>query len=87
MFNFKKEFKMANTSEYMGGENFDLRDILIRGRKMNLKNKTEFFDSFLESLLSNKQMLHLRCITSSADRTVTVVATPGKLKICQCSPK
>ena len=37
---------MANTNEYMGGENFDLRDILIRGRKMNLKNKTEFFDSF-----------------------------------------
>ena len=30
---------MANTNEYMGGENFDLRDILIRGRKMNLKNE------------------------------------------------
>ncbi|MGB5530080.1 MAG: hypothetical protein WBQ32_08920, partial [Ignavibacteriaceae bacterium] len=62
---------MLNKSEYMGGENFDLRDILIRGRKMNLQNKTEFFDSFLESLSSNKQMLHLRCITSAADRTVT----------------
>jgi glycine C-acetyltransferase len=81
MSNFKKEFKMANTNEYMGGENFDLRDILIRGRKMNLKNKTEFFDSFLDSLLSNKQMLHLRCITSAADRTVTVVDTyTGEIK-------
>ena len=66
---------MNKMSEYNGGENFDLKDILLRGRKMNLQNKTEFFDSFLDSLLSNKQMLHLRCITSAADRTVTVVDT------------
>lgn len=64
---------MANTNEYMGGENFDLRDILIRGRKMNLQKKTEFFDSFLDSLLNNKQMIHLRCITSAADRIVKVI--------------
>lgn len=64
---------MANTNEYMGGENFDLRDILIRGRKMNLQKKTEFFDSFLDSLLSNKQMIHLRCISSAADRIVKVI--------------
>ena len=57
----------------MGGENFDLRDILIRGRKMNLKKKTEFFDSFIDELLSNKQMLHLRVISSPADREVKVV--------------
>jgi glycine C-acetyltransferase len=64
---------MANTNEYMGGENFDLRDILIRGRKMNLQKKTEFFDSFLDSLLNNKQMIHLRCISSAADRIVKVI--------------
>ncbi len=64
---------MLNKSEYMGGENFDLRDILIRGRKMNLKKKTEFFDSFIDELLSNKQMLHLRVISSPADREVKVV--------------
>ena len=56
----------------MGGENFDLRDILIRGRKMNLQKKTEFFDSFIEELLRNKQMLHLRVISSPADREVKV---------------
>jgi len=72
---------MSNKSEYMGGENFDLRDILIRGRKMNLQKKTEFFDSFIDELLSNKQMLHLRCITSAADRIVTVVDTyTGEIK-------
>ncbi len=63
---------MSCENEYAGGENFDLRDILLRGRKMNLKNKTEFFDSFTNSLLANKQMLHLRCITSPADRVVKI---------------
>jgi glycine C-acetyltransferase len=73
MSNYRKENKMLNKSEYMGGENFDLRDILIRGRKMNLKKKTEFFDSFIDELLINKQMLHLRVISSPADREVKVV--------------
>ncbi len=63
---------MNYENEYSGGENFDLRDILIRGRKMNLKKKTEFFDSFTDSLLAGKQMLHLRCISSPADRSVEV---------------
>lgn len=63
---------MKNENEYSGGEDFDLRDILIRGRKMNLKQKTEFFDSFTDSLLAGKQMLHLRCISSPADRIVEV---------------
>lgn len=40
---------------------------------MNLKKKTEFFDSFIDELLNNKQMLHLRCISSPADREVKVV--------------
>ena len=64
---------MLQNNEYMGGENFDLRDILIKGRKMNLKKKTEFFDSFINELLYSKQMLHLRCISSPADREVKVV--------------
>ena len=64
---------MLNKNEYMGGENFDLRDILVRGRKMNLQKKTEFFDSFLDKLLSSKQMLHLRVVSSPADREVKVV--------------
>ncbi len=64
---------MLQNNEYTGGENFDLRDILISGRKMNLQDKTRFFDSFLENLVTNRQMLNLRCISSPADRTVTVV--------------
>ncbi len=72
---------MLQNNEYAGGENFDLRDILIKGRKMNLKNKIEFFDSFLDNLNSRKQMLNLRCISSPADRIVTVADTfTGNIK-------
>ena len=73
---------MTQNNEYMGGENFDLRDILIRGRKMNLKKKTEFFNSFIDELLNSKQMLHLRCISSPADREVKVIdAYTGEVKL------
>ena len=72
---------MLQNNEYMGGENFDLRDILVRGRKMNLQNKTEFFDSFLNSIVNSRQMLNLRCISSPADRIVKVVdAFTGEIK-------
>ena len=72
---------MITTKEYMGGENFDLKDILIRGRKMNLRDKTLFFGSFINDLVQNKQMQHLRCIGSAADREVTVIDSySGELK-------
>lgn len=64
---------MISNNEYAGGENFDLRDILLSGRKMKLQEKTKFFDSFINDLLFNKQMLHLRCISSPADREVKVI--------------
>ena len=64
---------MTSSNEYTGGENFDLRDILLSGRKMKLQEKTKFFDSFIHELLFNKQMLHLRCISSPANRVVKVI--------------
>ena len=64
---------MISNNKYSGGENFDLRDILLNGRKMKLQEKTKFFDSFINDLLFNKQMLHLRCISSPADREVKVI--------------
>ena len=63
---------MSTKQEYLGGENFDLRDILLRGRRMPLADRVNFFGEFLESLSSNKQMLHLRCISSPSDREVDV---------------
>lgn len=63
---------MNSKQEYSGGENFDLRDILLRGRRMPLLDRVNFFREFLDSLSSHKQMLHLRCISSPSDREVDV---------------
>ncbi len=63
---------MKTKNEYLGGENFDLRDILLYGRRMSLSDRVHFFDEFLNGLSSNKQMLHLRCISSPSDREVEV---------------
>ena len=63
---------MSVKQEYLGGENFDLRDILLKGRRMPLSARVHFFGEFLESLSRNKQMLHLRCISSPSDREVDV---------------
>ena len=72
---------MKNSIEYNGGENFDLRQILLMGRKMNLKERTAFFESFIQSLYKNRVMQHLRCITSPSDREVLVIdSITGKTK-------
>ncbi len=63
---------MSSKQEYLGGENFDLRDILLRGRRMPLSDRVNFFSEFLDNLSSNRQMLHLRCISSPSDREVDV---------------
>lgn len=63
---------MELKNKYSGGENFDLRDILLSGRRMSLSDKIHFFDEFLNNLTDNRQMLHLRCISSPSDREVEV---------------
>lgn len=64
---------MQSTNQYAGGENFDLRQILLRGRNLRLHEKAEFFHSFLEDLAANHEALSMRCISSAADREVTVI--------------
>ncbi|HEX7356493.1 MAG TPA: pyridoxal phosphate-dependent aminotransferase family protein [Ignavibacteriaceae bacterium] len=63
---------MLSKQEYNGGENFDLRDILLKGRRIPLEDRVNLFGDFLYNLSSNKQMLHLRCISSPSDREVEV---------------
>src|SRR5574338_502116 len=63
---------MLSKQEYNGGENFDLRDILLKGRRIPLEDRVNLFGDFLYNLSSNKQMLHLRCILSPSDREVEV---------------
>jgi len=63
---------MENRIKYSGGENFDLHSILLHGKQMKLKDKTEFFGHFIQDLASKDQMLCMRCMGSAADREVLV---------------
>ncbi len=63
---------MTHEQEYRGGENFDLRDMLLRGRHMRLADRTRFFGGFLRDLEEHGELLTRRCITSAADREVRV---------------
>lgn len=64
---------MSIEMEYRGGENFDLRQMLLRGKSLRLDQKTALFSTFLNDLAAQGEMLCMRCITSAADRVVRVV--------------
>lgn len=64
---------MKNEGTYNGGENFDLRDILLNGRSVRLSERTAHFGDFLKSLQEQEHNLCMRCISSAADREVEVV--------------
>jgi glycine C-acetyltransferase len=63
---------MTTEQEYRGGENFDLRDMLLRGRHLRLADRTRFFGGFLQDLEEHGELLTRRCISSAADREVQV---------------
>src|SRR5574341_403707 len=69
----QREAAMGNHTEYRGGENFELRQMLLDGRSMRLREKSQHFAAFLADLDRNRQMLCLRCVTSPADREVQVI--------------
>lgn len=64
---------MTPDTEYHGGENFDLREMLLLGRHMRLEERTRTFGAFLRDLEDHGQLLTRRCITSPADRAVEVL--------------
>jgi len=64
---------MNPNDAYSGGENFDLRKILLAGRNKSLAERTAFFEGFLQSLRERDEFLQMRCITSPADREVNVL--------------
>jgi glycine C-acetyltransferase len=64
---------MSTTNLYSGGENFDLRQVLLQGRALPLQEKLKYFDSFLEELRERRQMLCMREIISTADREISLV--------------
>ncbi len=58
---------------YQGGENFDLRDVLLKGRSLPLPERTSFFQGFLQDLKQREENLYMRCLSSPSDREVTVL--------------
>ncbi len=63
---------MREDVEYRGGENFDLRQMLLKGRSMRLGQKAALFGGFLQDVHEHGQYLYMRCITSTADREVCI---------------
>ena len=64
---------MSANTDYSGGENFDLRQILLRGRSMRLQERVSFFGSFLKNLQNTREQLCMRRVLTSADREVTIL--------------
>jgi len=64
---------MTNSEQYSGGENFDLRHILIHGRELVLRERMEFFQDFLRSIADDRVGLTLRQVATAADRQVKVL--------------
>jgi len=58
---------------YQGGENFDLRDVLLKGRSLPLSERTSLFQEFLQDLRQREENLCMRCTNSPSDREVTIL--------------
>ncbi len=56
-----------------GGENFSLRDILLRGRKLNFAERTQFFSNWIQERAACGDSLYMRHILSPADRQVSIL--------------
>ncbi len=64
---------MFEKSEYRGGENFNLHQILLRGRNQSLAEKTAAMQTFLQQMRQERSILSMRRIVSPADREVLVI--------------
>ena len=58
--------------EYSGGENFSLRDILLKGKRLNLTERVNYFSGFLNNLNESKQNLCMRLVSSVSDREIEI---------------
>ncbi len=63
---------MLTNEQYKGGENFDLRQMLLTGKNLRLGERTGYFSSMVTAVAARGEQLHMRCILSGADRSVIV---------------
>jgi glycine C-acetyltransferase len=64
---------MNSNNKYMGGENFSLRDMLLKGKQLSLSGRVNTFSHFLSDMASKKQNLYMRQVASAADREVDII--------------
>lgn len=64
---------MLHNDEPNGGDNFSLRDILLKGRKLSLSERTKFFSDWINTRASRGESLYLRIVTSMSDREVETI--------------
>jgi glycine C-acetyltransferase len=63
---------MKREERNTGGENFDLETILLRGRRLRLRDRVTCFGEFLGGLRRRGELTTMREIASAADREVMV---------------
>ena len=59
--------------KFGGGENFNLRDMLMNGKQLSFANRIKDFSHFISEITANQQNLYMRQVTSGADREVEII--------------
>src|ERR1017187_10219889 len=57
---------------YHGGETFDLADVMLRGRQLNLADRCALCNEFLKTLRDRQQLTVMRELLSPLDREIVV---------------
>src|SRR5690554_4661719 len=63
---------MATTYEPTGSDNFDLRDLLLQGRKANFPQRTRMLSTWWSRNIERNLLFVLRTATSMADREIEI---------------
>jgi glycine C-acetyltransferase len=70
---------MDTNTLYQGGENFDLRQMLLKGRTLSLRDRTTLFGAFLHEPGADQGQICRREIRSASDREVLVADSESGL--------
>ncbi|ARA93967.1 hypothetical protein AWN76_012920 [Rhodothermaceae bacterium RA] len=63
---------MAEPYEPTGGENFDLRDVLLRGRRVGFQERMGLLSDWWSGRINNRSIFVLRTATTMADREIQI---------------
>ena len=63
---------LSQEMPYHGGETFDLADVMLRGRQLNLVERCSLCDEFLRTLRERQEAVVMRELLSPVDREILV---------------